>query len=103
VELYQQRRQGLDFFFNIFILRLYHYFFLRGGGGTFARNTEAEFMNVNIVEVSGHSLGVSVTLRARCHSQGPKKVSIPGPNPIPLALVMDLPASKALRTGPYKS
>jgi hypothetical protein len=27
----------------------------------------------------------------------------PGPNPLPLAQVMDLPASKALRTGPYQS
>jgi hypothetical protein len=27
----------------------------------------------------------------------------PGPNPLSLALVMDLPASKSLRTGPYKA
>jgi hypothetical protein len=33
----------------------------------------------------------------------PKTSIFPGPNPIPLALVMDLPASKALRTGTYKS
>jgi hypothetical protein len=33
-------------------------------------------------------------------SQGPKKSRFPGPNPLPLALVMYLPASKALRTGP---
>ncbi len=32
-----------------------------------------------------------------------KKSIFPGPNPILLALVMDLTASKALRTGPYKS
>ncbi len=32
-----------------------------------------------------------------------KKSRFQGPNPLPLALVMDLPASKALCTGPYKS
>jgi hypothetical protein len=36
-------------------------------------------------------------------SQGPKNSRFPGPNPVPLALVMDLQASKTLRTGPYKS
>ncbi len=36
-------------------------------------------------------------------SQGPKKSRFPGPNPLPLALVMDLHASKTLCTGPYKS
>jgi hypothetical protein len=36
-------------------------------------------------------------------SQGPKKNPFPGPNPLPLALVMDLPGSKALRMRPYKS
>jgi hypothetical protein len=41
-------------------------------------------------------------LKARGHS-GPKKSRFPWPNPLPLALVMDLPTSKALRTGPYKS
>jgi hypothetical protein len=32
-----------------------------------------------------------------------QKSQFPGLNPLPLALVMDLPASKALRTGPYES
>jgi hypothetical protein len=32
--------------------------------------------------------------------QGPKKSRFPGSNHLPLALVIDLPASKALRTGP---
>jgi hypothetical protein len=32
-----------------------------------------------------------------------QKVSISRPNPLPLALIMDLPASKALCTVPYKS
>jgi hypothetical protein len=36
-------------------------------------------------------------------SQGPKNSQIPGPNPLPLALVMDMHASKTLRTGLYKS
>jgi len=31
-----------------------------------------------------------------------KKSRFPGPNPIPLAQVMDLPASEALRTGPLR-
>ncbi len=31
--------------------------------------------------------------------QSPKKSRFPGPNPLPLALVMDLHASKTLRTG----
>jgi len=35
--------------------------------------------------------------------QGPKKYRFPGPNPHPLALVMDLPESKALFKGPYES
>ncbi len=34
-----------------------------------------------------------------CHL-GPKKLRFPGPNPLPLARVMDLPASNALATGP---
>jgi hypothetical protein len=33
----------------------------------------------------------------------PKKSRFPGPNPLPLALVMELTLSKALRTGPCKS
>ncbi len=32
-------------------------------------------------------------------SRGPKKSRFPGPNPLPLALVMDLPASKAFLKG----
>jgi hypothetical protein len=42
-------------------------------------------------------------LTARCHFTGPKKSRFPGPNPLPLALVMEMPLSKALHTGPYKS
>ncbi len=36
-------------------------------------------------------------------SQGPKSSQIPGPNPLPLALVMDMHASTTLCTGLYKS
>jgi hypothetical protein len=36
-------------------------------------------------------------------SQGPKNSHFSGPNPLPLALVMDLHASKTLRMGPYKA
>jgi hypothetical protein len=36
-------------------------------------------------------------------SQGPKNSRIPGPNPLPLALVMDMHASKTLCIGLYKS
>jgi hypothetical protein len=36
-------------------------------------------------------------------SQGPKNSRIPGPNPLLLALVMDMLASKTLCTGLYKS
>ncbi len=42
-------------------------------------------------------------LLARCHFTGPKNSQIPGPNPLPLALVMDMHASKTLCTGLYKS
>jgi hypothetical protein len=35
-------------------------------------------------------------------SQGPKNSRIPGPNPLPLALEMDMHASKTLCTGLYK-
>ncbi len=36
-------------------------------------------------------------------SQGPKNSRIPGPNPLPLALVMDMHASETLCTGLYES
>jgi hypothetical protein len=43
-------------------------------------------------------------LTARSDFTEPKKISISRePNPLKIALVMDLAASKALRTGPYKS
>jgi hypothetical protein len=38
-------------------------------------------------------------LTVRCHFIGPKNVSISWAQTLPLALVMDLPASKALRYG----
>jgi hypothetical protein len=36
-------------------------------------------------------------------SQGPKNSRIPGPNPLPLPLIMDMHTSKTLCTGLYKS
>ncbi len=36
-------------------------------------------------------------------SQDPKNSRIPGPNPLPLALIMDMHASKTLWTGLYES
>ncbi len=51
------------------------------------------------VYTESHSSGLlSTRLTTQCYFQGPKKVRFPGPNPLSLALVMDLPASKALGT-----
>jgi hypothetical protein len=44
---------------------------------------------------------IALSYRLDAISQSPKNSRFPGPNPLPLALVMDLHASKALRTGPY--
>ncbi len=45
-----------------------------------------------------------LALRHEAISQGPKKSRFPGSNPLSLFLVMDLPASKALRINHiYKS
>ncbi len=49
------------------------------------------------------SLWNGTRLSARCHFIGPKNTPFPGPNTLPLALVMDHHASKTLCTGPYKS
>jgi hypothetical protein len=38
-------------------------------------------------------------LSAQCHFTGPKDSGIPGPNPLPLALVLDMNASKTLCKG----
>jgi hypothetical protein len=50
---------------------------------------------LEILTFSGPQMALAWRLDAI--SQGPKKSWFPGPNPLPLALVMDLPASKALR------
>ncbi len=42
-------------------------------------------------------------IRLDAISRVPKKSQIPGPNPLPLALVMNMHASKTLCTGLYKS
>ncbi len=54
------------------------------------------------LEFSGPQMALAYGLDAI--SQGPKNSRFPGPNPLPLAsFVMELDASKTLRTGPYKS
>ncbi len=42
-------------------------------------------------------------LMAPCYFTGPKKSLFPEPNSLPLALIIYLPATKALHTDPYKS
>ncbi len=46
---------------------------------------------------------MSLAYRLDAISQGPKNSRIPGSNPLPLALVMDMHASKTLCAGLYKS
>ncbi len=47
---------------------------------------------------------MALTYRLDAISQGPKNFRIPGPNPLPLPLVMDMMhASKTLCMGLYKS
>ncbi len=46
---------------------------------------------------------LALAYRLDAISQGPKNSCIPGPNPLPLALVLDMHASKTLCTGLYKS
>jgi hypothetical protein len=48
---------------------------------------------------------IGTRLTVRCHFTGPKNLDFHGPtvNTLPLVLVMDLHASKTLRTGLYKS
>jgi hypothetical protein len=64
--------------------------FCKGGGGGRERP-----------EFFGPQMALAYRLDAI--SEGPKNSRIPGPNPLPLALVMDMHASKALCTGLYKS
>jgi hypothetical protein len=44
---------------------------------------------------------IALAWRLNAISQGPKSLDFEGPTPVPLALVMELPAWKALRTGLY--
>jgi hypothetical protein len=46
---------------------------------------------------------MALAYRLDAISTGPKNSRIPGPNPLPLALIMDIHASKTLCTGLYKS
>ena len=46
---------------------------------------------------------MALAYRLDAISQGPKNSRIPGQSPLPLALIMDMHASKTLCTGLYKS
>jgi hypothetical protein len=46
---------------------------------------------------------MALAYRLNAISQGPKNSRYPGPNPLPLTLIVYLHASKTLRMGPYKS
>ncbi len=46
---------------------------------------------------------MALAYRLDAISQGPKNSRIPGPNPLPLPLIMDMHASKTLCRGLYKS
>jgi hypothetical protein len=54
------------------------------------------------LEISTFRARNGTRLTAGCLFTGPKKASISRANPLPLALVKDLPSSKALCTGSYK-
>ncbi len=68
---------------------------------------------ISIIRASGRGLGPGIReFSGPCEMAsswkasaiwGPKNSRIPGPNPIPLALLMDMHASKTLCTGLYKS
>jgi hypothetical protein len=60
-------------------------------------------MDVIYVYLEFYGPKMALVYRLDAISQGPKKSRFPGPNPLPLALVMYLHASKTLRTGPYKA
>jgi len=53
-----------------------------------------------LLEFFGPQMALAYRLDAI--SQGPKNSRFPGPNPLPLALLMDMLASKTLCTGLYK-
>jgi hypothetical protein len=46
---------------------------------------------------------MALAYRLNAISQSPKNSRFPGPNPLPLALIMDMHAFKTLCTGLYKS
>jgi hypothetical protein len=70
------------------------------GGGIFVLT----FLNTLITKQIYHTLVVPhFKFKLDAISQGPKNSPFLGPNPLPLAHVMYLPASKTSRTGPYKS
>jgi hypothetical protein len=51
------------------------------------------------VQTAGDATSSSAAYQLEPLSQGPKKYRFPGPNPLPLVLVMD--AARIKSTGPY--
>jgi hypothetical protein len=59
----------------------------------------------NVYAIIKYIFGPQMALAYRLDaiSKGPKKFRFPGPNPLPLALVMDAARIKSITLGPYKS
>ncbi len=66
-----------------------------GGGGTGFNIQNAYVTFQHYLHLSVRSMPFSLDAQKSLYFQGP--------TPLPLALVRELPLSKALRTGPYKS
>ena len=69
----------------------------------FRKDAMAQAQTEESKAVRGAGPKMALAYRLDAISQGPKNSRIPGPNPLPLALVMDMHASKTLCTGLYKS
>jgi hypothetical protein len=75
-----------------------------GQSATYLKTTAARKISTNQFR-SAHtefSLMLLAVYQLDAISQGPKNSPFPGPNPLPLAHIMYLPASKTLRRGPYR-
>ncbi len=64
-------------------------------------NSKSDEAEIGVLEVFGPQM--ALTYRLDAISQNPKNSRIPGPNPLPLPLVVDMHASKTLCTWLYKS
>ncbi len=74
--------------------------FVMGGSGSSRAN---KFLYAPAPPPPQYGPQMALAYRLDAISVGPKNSRIPGPNPIPLALVMDMHTSKTLCTGLYKS